>query len=258
MADAAAAAPAGCDLAGDYRLRFRTNGAEGWFLRFAVTADGKGSFTESQTMLGVDPAPLAAVVLDAPACKLNVRGSGLAAGDLGLTLEVDPRTGAVKGQMTRTKAVSDDDLAVPVVGWRTVGPPTMPDACFVPGIYKVQIDPEATWRNPDDDRSCKGQQPADVFVRVEAWGDDISIDQVDPDPPHDQAWGTETLTRSGCEVAFGMQSESIDLSAKLTFAGGKVTGRVTNAKIQVVEETEISEDIWSCTTENAGITLVKL
>lgn len=250
-------AGAGCELAGEYRLRFRTNGADGWILRFAVTPDGKGTFTEAQVMLGVDPAPLAAVTLDAAACKLNVRGTGRNAGDIGLALEVDKATGAVKGQMTRAKG-SPDELNVAVTGWRTTGAPAMPDACFVPGIYKLQIDPKATWRNPDDDRSCKDQQPADIYVRIEAWGNDIAIDQVDTDPPHDQTWGDETVTRTGCEVAFGLQSEQIELSAQLTFVGGQVIGLVKSATIQVVEGTDISEDIWSCATDNATITLVKL
>jgi hypothetical protein len=252
-----AAAASACELAGDYRLQFRTNGSEGWLLRFSI-ADGKGTFTEPQVMLGVDRAPLTAVTLDAAACKLNVRGSGLSSGEIGLALQVDAKTGAVTGQMTRTKAVSEEDKAVPVAGWRTTGAPTMPDPCYVPGIYKVTIDPKATWRNPDDDRSCKDQQPTDVLVRVEAWGDSVLIDQVDAEPPHDQVFGSETVTRSGCEVALGLVSEAIDLNAQLTFVGGQVMGLVTKATIQVVEETDESEEIWSCALETASVKLVKL
>lgn len=258
MADAAvAAAAASCELAGNYRLRFRTNGADGWFLRFTVTPDGKGSFTEPQVMLGVDPAPLASVTPDVAACKLNVRGTGRNAGDIGLALTVDRATGAVTGQMTRTEGAADE-LNVPVTGWRTAGEPTMPDACFVPGTYKLQISPEATWRNPDDDRSCKGQQPPDVVVRIEAWGNELSIDQVDTRPPYDQTWGEEKATRNGCEVSLELQAEQIELRADLTFVGGQVIGLVKHAKIQVIEETETSEDIWNCTTENTTLALTTL
>lgn len=256
-AQPAAQPAAACELAGDYRLQFRTNGSEGWLLRLSI-ADGNGAFAEPQVMLGVDKGPLTAVTLDPAACKLNVRGNGISAGDIGLALEVDAKTGAVTGQMTRTKAVSDDDKAVPVAGWRTTGEPVMPDPCYVPGIYKVQIDPAATWRNPDDDRSCKGQQPGDAFVRIEAWGDSILIEHVDAEPPHAQVFGTETVTRSGCEVAFGLETQAIDLNAQLTFVGGQVLGILTKAKIQVVEETEESEEIWSCALGTASIKLVKL
>lgn len=257
----AESAPAGaaCQLDGEYRLKFPSNGAKGWFLRFEVKGT-EGKITEPQAMLGVDPGPLAAVTPDPAACKLNVRGSGVSAGDIGLALEVDAKTGAVKGQMTRTKAVKDDDKAVAIEGWRTAGAPAMPDACFVPGIYKIQIDPKASWKNadPDDDRSCEDAEPLDVLVRLEGWGDGISIDQVDNDPPHAQAWGDETVTRSGCEVTLKLATEAIELDANLTFVGGKVMGLVTRAKIQVVQESEESEELWDCVTESARIDLVKM
>ncbi|KAB2901612.1 MAG: hypothetical protein F9K40_08390 [Kofleriaceae bacterium] len=253
------AAGGACELDGQYRLKFPSNGAKGWFLRFEVKGT-EGKLTESQAMLGVDPGPLAAVTLDPAACKLNVRGSGISSGDLGLALEVDATTGAVKGQMTRTKAVKDDDKAVAVEGWRTAGAPAMPDACFVPGVYKIKIDPKATWKNadPDDDRSCADEEALDVLVRVEGWGDGISIDQVDNDPPHAQAWGDETVKRTGCEVELKLVTEAIDLDAYLTFVGDKVTGLVNRAKIQVVQETDESEELWDCVTEKVRVDLVKM
>ena len=94
-------------LAGDYRIRFRTNGADGWFLRFTITgagADARGEITEGQGMLGVDKGPLTAVALDPSACTLTAKLHGEASDEVALALELDARTGAVKGQMTRARA----------------------------------------------------------------------------------------------------------------------------------------------------------
>src|SRR4051794_5463476 len=38
-----------CDLSGDYRVRYRSNGVDGWWLRFRVK-DGKAELTANDAM----------------------------------------------------------------------------------------------------------------------------------------------------------------------------------------------------------------
>ncbi len=257
--DAGAAPP--CELAGDYRLRFRSNGQDGWWLRFKVSgagADARGEVTAPAPMLRLDPALL--VTLDPAACKLEVKGSGKAGGDVALALAVDAATGAVTGQLTRTQAVSDDDRAVAVTGVRDLGAPRPPEPCFVAGLYKLDVDSDAkaTWKNadPGDDRSCEEVMTLPVMVRVEPVADTIVISPVDGEPPHEDTFGTVTATRSGCDVALTVGTELLQLEGKVTFAADKVRGTAT-VKHQMIEDGDEGEGLWDCTAQGVTVTLVR-
>ncbi len=54
-----------------------------------------------------------------------------------------------------------------------------------------------------------------------------------------------------------LTAEAYSLDARLTFAGDKITGTVTKAQIQVVVETDESEDIWNCATAGGPLTLTR-
>jgi hypothetical protein len=253
------AAPAGCDLAGDYRLRYRSNGEDGWWLRLNVTGTPpKAKLTEDAEMLAVPAGPID-VTADPAACKLVAKTKSEHAGDIQVTFTVDPKTNAVTGQLTRSIKVSDDDSPTAITGMRDVGPPKTA-ACLHPGVFELDLDEKAKWKNTErtDKRSCE-DAPIDAlptYVRVEPFGDTIEINETDIEAPHLQqrdAGGKVTVT-GDCAYSVSLSDDRMNMDLQLTFAGDQVTGTATHAKVQHVEGGDEAEELWECEAHGVKVT----
>jgi hypothetical protein len=252
------AAPAGCDLTGDYRVRYRSNGEDGWWLRLNVSGTPpKAKLTEDANMLGLAAGPID-VTADPAGCKLVAKATSDHAGDVQVTMTLDPKTNAVTGQLTRSKKVSDDDSPTAVAGVRDVGAPKTP-ACLHPGVFELDLDDKAKWKNAEasDKRSCENA-PLDAlptFVRVEPFGDTVVIDETDSEAPHlTRSSGGKVTVTGDCAYTVSLATERMEIDFQLTFAGDQVSGKATNAKVQHIEENGEAEDLWNCTAHDVAVT----
>lgn len=260
----AAAAP-GCDLTGEYRVRFFSNGTEGWWLRFNVAGSPlTAEATSPQAMLTLAPGPLA-VVGDAATCALTLDIKSENAGDVKVAMTVDPATGAVKGQLTRTKRLEHEKPSVPVTGYRGPNTPPKGSECIAPGMYALDFDRAHPWKNDDadDDGSCKGDvisdYPLGQYLRVEWLGDQLAIDQVKRtlDDKRADKWdddfGDETVRSSGCDVTLKIAGDGINLDGKVTFASGGAKGVAAEASLKIFWERDESQDTWACESKDLPI-----
>lgn len=102
---AADAAATVCSIDGTYRLRFHSNGADGWWLRLRVDK-AKAEVTEKQEMLGLERGPIDTSV-DPKTCELKLTKETKQAGKLEIAVVVDPATGAATGELTRSAGADD-------------------------------------------------------------------------------------------------------------------------------------------------------
>jgi hypothetical protein len=261
-ADAAtstAAPVAPCKLDGSYRLRFASNGSAGWWLRVEVAGD-QATLVEPAPVLGLPAGPLT-VAADPARCALTLGATSDAVGTLAIALTLDPKTDAIAGVMTRTAATDAAERSQQVRGVHDIGPPASKVACVVPGIYKVAVAPHGKWANSDaaDPRSCAVVDDAALAIRVEPMGAAIAISAVESEPPYAEKWATSEIVRlDDCRYIVKFGDEGLELGATLTFAGAKVTGALTLANRQIVEDGEAGENIWNCVTTSAQLTVVQL
>lgn len=254
----APATPA-CELAGNYRLRFHSNGVDGWWLRLAV--QGKDVKLDGKLdMLGLDEAGAPTTVLDDKACTLTLTKQTKQAGDLKIALNIDGAK--VTGTVTRT-ANADDKLATsPIEGLRETAAPKVP-ACIKPGAYELKVENVKKWtlEGSPGMGNCKTMaDTAHTTVRVEVLGDTLYIDEVTGDKPYGQSFGRAELQRTGeCEATIKLEVQDFQLlAAKLTFAGDKVTGKTTDFKYEVFEDGTAGENQWSCTTKDGDVVATRV
>ena len=254
----APAAPA-CDLAGNYRLRFHSNGTDGWWLRLAVA--GKDvKLSGKLDMLGLDEEGAPTTVLDDKACTLKISKKTKQAGDLAIALEV--KGDKVTGTVTRT-ANADDKLATsPITGLRETAPPKVPE-CIKPGAYELKVENVKKWTTEGSPGfgNCKTMaDTAHTTVRVEILGDELYIDEVTRDAPYGQSFGRAELKRTGeCEATFSLEVQDFHLmAAKVNFGGGKVNGKTTDFKYDVFEDGTAGENQWSCTTKDGDVVATRV
>ncbi len=259
---AGSAAPA-CDLAGTYRVRYQADGTDGYWLRFKVDGTPAKAVLDSPAqLLKLAPGPIDTAA-DLASCTLTLTANNAQVGDLKIVLAVDPKTAAVKGELTRTniKQNSDSPSRLTGVRERTPGPIAAADACIAPGVYTLALDRKHAWKNTDaeDTRPCKNvvqDNVRPVTLRVEWLGDILTIDTVtDSAPWTELTYASEDVTRgAACDVELTLNYDAIEIETKLHFASGTFTGTATHAKAQVVEENGESESIWDCETSNLPLT----
>jgi hypothetical protein len=257
---AAAARSDVCDLAGDYRIRYRSNGDDGYWLRFKVAGTPpQATLTSPGLLLELEMGPIATVA-DTKSCLLTFTAHNGQVGDLKIVLRVDPKTDIVNGEITRTRSIDPGDSPSAVAGYHDRVPLALDavDACFVPAIYVLTLDRSHRWRNSvrRDTRPCNraAEDVRPIYVRVEWLGRNLVIDTVENEPPWpEKVFTNETVTRRGpCQVELTLRDSATDLTAKLTFANQLVgTARI---KHQMVVENNEGEDLWNCETTDLPIT----
>jgi hypothetical protein len=246
-----------CSLDGDYRVRFSSNGTDGWWLPFTI-AGGKATVTARVSMFGWDKAGTA-MTLAVEGCTAKLAGKSENAGDIGLSFTLDPKTNAITGELTRTAGADEQTPAKqPVKGRKDVGGLGGP-ACLKPGVFELHAN--GTWKlaegSPRFGMTCKSMaEPAtQAFVRIQPLGDDIVVNEVENSPNHEQAGGSFEVKRLGdCELDVKVGVQDFDFDGKLTLASDTITGTSPEAHYSFMEDGDAGENLWSCKAKNATIT----
>jgi hypothetical protein len=252
---------AACAPSGNYRLRFHSNGTDGWWLRMKVAGDS-AEITEAQQMLGLMPGPIDMVV-DA-SCGIVLTRKTRQAGDLSIRLTVDAR-GNVTGQLMRT-ANQDQGLATTqVAGVREAAPAKLP-LCLHPGAFMVKLDPKPKWKlegTPFGGKkkdSCRGLVDASsVVLRIEVLGDEIVVDGASPLAPYAQGFERGDVARTGeCAITLSIALQDLTMeNVRLVFDGDRVTGS-GKARVRMFEDGEAGENAWTCDAPEAPVIGVRV
>lgn len=250
------AAPSSCDVNGRYRLRFRTNGADGWWMRLNV-ANNQASITTDAEMLGLIGAPQALTV-DLKTCTVTVTARTPKHGEIRVALVV------AGNQVAGTLARSDEyeDKISPISGLRETTPAEIP-SCIHPGAYEIAVTNVKKWKTGGRPSIGSCRAFADIHiphVRLELLGHDLFIDEVHGEPPYSQTFGRAQVRREGdCVLVMSIEVQDFRLhEAKLELRGDKITGTTTDFTYEVMEDGEAGENMWSCHTQQGDVTLKRL
>ena len=245
-----------CDVAGSYRFRFLSNGHDGWWFRFKVEGmPARATLVEDVEVLGMKAGTLDLAV-DPKLCKLRLSAEGKAIGKLVIALALDAKANTITGKLTRTEATHAAEKNLSIQGVRDRGEPKSSAACIVPGLYRLDFDPKARWRNAnqDDKRSCKraSREAGPVFVRVEPFGKALVITERESEPPHKEAAADDSLEQhDACTVTAKISDSEFTLEAELKFAEDGITGTATTATKQIIED---DQNIWDCVGKKVPLT----
>jgi len=252
----AAANVAVCDLSGSYRLRFHSNGAEGWWLRLKV-AGKQAQVLADQSMLGLKAGPIP-LAMDRD-CTMVLTRHTKQAGHLRITLAV-AADGKVTGQLKRSDKWHLDKAVTPIAGRRETGPRTEP-ACQHPGIYQLglKFSPKQKWKiegrpggsrgRPNPAVECSYLASEDlVTVAIEPLGQELLVDEVHPDPPYEQSFGRGEVVRVGdCALRLSIAVTDFELQdGVLELDGDRITGTASKVKVDMFEDGTDGENLWSC------------
>jgi len=242
-----------CDLAGSYRLRFHSNGADGWWLRFKI-ADDKAELTAKDVMSLFPQGPLR---LSRDGCKATITASNEHSGDTKLVFTLDPATNAITGELSRTKGgdVKNGPETVPIAGRRDVAPLAVP-ACIKPGVYELAIN-GAKWKLAEGESrfgTCADMaSTAHARVSIELLGDQLFVDEVSGED-NEQSFQRGKLTKiNECEYGLALEVTDFSFDGTIKFAADKITGTAKTARYQVFEDGDAGENLWACKTKNAPL-----
>jgi hypothetical protein len=249
-----AAPPAStCVYDGTYRLRFHSNGVDGWWLYLTAKAE-HFAITGGQTkMLGLAVGPIAVTT---KACTVTIAQHTQQAGDLKLAFTVDP-SGTVTGNLTRTDDYGlKNEPNTPVLGVRETAPTVTP-ACVKPGVYKLAADPKTKWKlsqgHPSPPLSCNDPMDlsTEAYLRISVLGHELYIDEVDSEVPYEQGFSRGKVQRDGdCAVTVDYEKQDFRFSGlKLVLDGDKLAGVADAATWDFFEDGEAGENLWKCSAK---------
>ena len=254
----AAPAAAACDLNGTYRLRFASNGAEGWWLLLDVTGGKDAKVTGGKTsMLGLDEkgAP-ADIKLDDKACTISIARKTEQAGDLKIALAVDGNK--VTGTVSRTDQYGKG--TTPIAGVRETSPEKAPD-CIKPGKFKISTSGVKKWLDENGQpgsKECKTFVPADErFIRVSMLEGEVVIDEIgtESEKDSDQSFGRGKVTKTAeCEYDLEYLVSEYELKkGHIKFAGDSFSGKTAEFKYEIVMEGDEGENMMSCNAKDVAL-----
>ncbi|HUJ60604.1 MAG TPA: hypothetical protein VLX92_19015 [Kofleriaceae bacterium] len=251
--------PAPCDFSGSYRIRFASNGSDGWWLRWKI-AGGKAEVTAKDVM---DVFPQGPVAFAADGCTGTISAHTDHSGDTRLVFTLDPASNAIAGKLSRTlgggSGADNGPETVPVAGRRDVGP--LGPACVKPGVYQLGF-AKAKWKLEEGHPralSCKDMnEVAATRVRIEPLGDQLFVDEVSGDA-NEQGFGRGKATRTGdCAYDVVYEIETFKLDGSLVFAGDAVTGRAKQMHYTFIEDGTAGENEWTCATRDAELAIKRI
>jgi hypothetical protein len=256
----AIAAPNECEIAGLYRLRFHSNGTDGWWLRLKIQK-GKAEVATPAEMLGLDAGPIDMKV--GASCALTLTKHTKQAGDITIVLAVDAK-GVVTGTLTRTENADDKAQPTsPISGMRETAPPKLP-ACVHPGLFDIKYDAvKPKWKLDGTPFGGKTKGACKMLVesypvklRLDALGDQILVDESSDAKPLDQGFGRGKVTRTGeCAITLSIELQDFTITdAVIVLDGDKLTGTAKKAHVQMFEDGEAGENMWSCDSADAQVT----
>jgi hypothetical protein len=243
----------GCNVDAAYRIRFRSNNTDGWWLRLAIAGDS-AHLTAHDVMTVLPDGPLA---LTRDECKATIRANTDHSGDVTLAFVLDPATNVITGTLSRTKGgeLNNGADTTPISGRRDIGPPKAPP-CIKPGIFALKIG-KTKWKlsqgTPRAGTCADFTDLAHATVRVEPFGDELVIDEVDSDK-HEQGFSRGKVTKkSDCEYDLELAIQDFSFAGTITFAGDKLTGTARTTRYQFFEDGEAGENLWACKASGAPI-----
>ena len=249
--------PKFCDVDGLYRVRFASNGNYGWWLRFRIT-QGRAEILQERPILGLMPGPIALTV--DRNCALTMEKDTEQAGHLTLKLSADPK-GVLTGELHRTKVYVPKEASSPVLGRRERQPPDLP-ACLHPGAFKLHLGRKRSWKL-DGTPGVRNTRAAcqslgrfsEVFISVEPLGDDLMVDEASSMEPYESEGRRGEVDRTGpCAITLSFDWTDFSLAkARLTFDGDKITGIAERAKVQMFEDGEDGENLWTCEAKDIAV-----
>jgi hypothetical protein len=239
-----------CTFDGTYRLRFVSNGAEGWWL-YGKVAAGKLEITGGAVeMLGLARGPQP-ITSDLGTCSFTLAKHTERAGDLKLHVALDPVTGKITGNITRTDTYSvEHEANTPLTGVRETAPPKLP-ACLRPGVYELASDGKTRWKlsegHPRFGLSCNDDSSpiTQARVRVSVLGPDIIVDE---ETDEGQSFSRGVVKRDGdCAITLAYEKQDFRFAgAHLVFDGDRVSGTADTATYDFFENGEAGENLWKC------------
>lgn len=218
----------GCDLSGQYRLRFKARGQKMWF-RFALTKGATTATMQQPMTMELDPKkPKLDIDPDPASCKLTATAHATI-GDVLASLTLDPKTNKVTGLVR----MSGDRDGLALKGVRDTGPLTSPHECVKPGRYELVVPAEQEWESDTPKASCDAASLRLPFL-VEYVGDELAVDQLDD--KGDAAWGAEDIYEvEPCKVEVRFRRFESYAYARLTFAGDSVTADASSVNVEMGE-----------------------
>lgn len=249
------AGPPTCALDGTYRLRFHSNGADGWWMFLKVVANKADVVGGKIEMLHLAVGPIATAV-DLAACSLTLTAKTDNAGDVKITLAV-ALDGAVTGQLSRSIGGDKDQgpETTPIKGVRETSPAKRP-ACLNPGVFELTPDAKTTWKlshgHPRFGLGCKmDPMNASARIRVSVLGPDIVVDEIEENGS--QGFERGTVTRVGdCAITLALQIQDFEFTgAHLTLDGDKITGSFDDVTWAFMEDGDAGENLWKCNAKHA-------
>jgi hypothetical protein len=259
---APAPAPRPCDLSGDYRLRFASNGADGWWWRMRITSAGttlRGKLTAPIPVLAIEETTAVEVHRKNPGCGMTVTAPSRL-GEMTATLALEESTGQISGELTRAQPRDAGERGpTPIAGVRDVPdqPAAGPDVCVTPGTYELAFDTKAPYESDTKTETCDLRLLDRLPVRFEYLGSKLYGDALDA---HGQPeWPGSIVIRSfDRDCAVGLEYLGPDGSAQvaleLTFAGAEVSGTATKATYRILEDGDAGENMWNCTATAVTVT----
>jgi hypothetical protein len=250
-APVADAASSSCDVNGSYRLRFRTNGEDGWWMRLRVV-NNQATVDSDAEMLGLLGAPTVTTV-DRNACSLTLTANTAKNGEMKVALVV--AGDKVAGTLARSDPY--EDKIAPISGLREIAPPDLPK-CLHPGVYEVSVGSVKKWKLEGHPKigGCKEMADLNVIhVRLERLGSELYIDSVSGEPPYGQTFGRATVRRRGdCMFTMGIEVDDFRLhEAQIELDGDTGTGTTSDFTYQVMEDGEAGENMWQCHTQHGAV-----
>jgi hypothetical protein len=241
-----------CDLTGNYRLRYRSNGADGWWLRFQI-AGAKAQLVARDVMELFPQGPLTFTQDD---CTGTITGSTEHSGNTKLVFTLAPATNAIAGDLSRTRGGEDKSgpQTVPIIGRRDVGPIDAP-ACIKPGIFELRVG-KARWKLAQGHPrigDCKDMtEMASARVRIEPLGEHLFVDEVGD--KNEQSFSRGKVTKiSECKIGLALEIQDFSFDGTLEFDGDTIKGVAKTARYQVFEDGEDGENLWACKTSKVPL-----
>ncbi|MFT3697679.1 MAG: hypothetical protein QM831_31350 [Kofleriaceae bacterium] len=248
-----------CSTDGTYRLRYRSNNAEGWWMTIVVTGS-TASVREKTSILGLAAGPV--TMTSDPDCKLHFKATGSNAGDI--TIDLVSSGDTASGTISRTKGgekYPTPQDTQPIAGWVEHAPPVLP-ACIHPGDFEIVIDQKA-WKltdgrpTPGLPLTCKNVAPdTKLTVRLTAANGQLFVNEVDAET-HMQLFSVGTVTRDGdCKLTVAIGAHEVEKleGAHLVFDGDTLTGTVDKADYDFYETEVTGENRWTCSAKHAALT----
>jgi len=126
-------------------------------------------------------------------------------------------------------------------------------------VYEVKVARTKKWKLESKPKAGSCEEVADVttpYLRFESLDGELFADYADAEDGHAQDGNGATLKKTGeCEYDIAFHHADVEVKAgHIVFAGETFSGKTTDAKIDMMEETDEGENQATCVTGEGSIT----